>query len=140
MSSLCLCSSEPIHVSNNKKRSIVRAKCFHANITIFEKDNQSCLFCFTAFTSSAIQVFIMKQDGVWNILCERGGEKSQNRSGTKHQQNWFQLAGMLSGLQYILCVLMDCSVPLLGLLQSMTVRFRRWTKWNLNVNVTFYVH
>lgn len=51
------------------------AKHFHANVTIFEKDNQSCLFCFTAFTLSAIQVFIMKQNGVWNIILEAGGGK-----------------------------------------------------------------
>lgn len=70
-SSLCCCSSEPIHVSNNKKKHC-ESQTFYANITIFEEDNQSCLFCFTDFALSAIQVFIMKQDGVWNTVCERG--------------------------------------------------------------------
>lgn len=112
--SLCFCSSEPIHVSNNKK-GIVRAKHFHANITIFEEDNQSCLFCFTAFTLSAIQVFIMKQDGVWNIVCNRGKKKKNARIdlGLKHQQNWFWLAGKFLDVQCILCVFIYCCMALL---------------------------
>lgn len=60
------CAAVPLNpfMFQTIKKGIVRAKHFHANITIFEEDNQSCLFCFTAFALSAIQVFIMKQDGV----------------------------------------------------------------------------
>lgn len=97
--SLCLCSSEPIQVWNNKN-SIVWAKHFHANITIFEKDNQSCLFCFSAFTLSAIQVFIVKRNDVWNIILQRGrrGQKSLSQV-LEDYQNYFQIAEMLLGLQ-----------------------------------------
>lgn len=59
------CASVPLNLFMFQIiKKALKANHFHANITVFEEDNQSCLFCFTAFALFAVQVFIMKQDGI----------------------------------------------------------------------------
>lgn len=127
------CASAPLNLFRfeiiKKRKGFVWAKHFHANVTIFEKDNQSCLFCFTAFTLSAVQVFIMEQNGVWNIILERG-----RRGAKKPESSTGGLPELLSASWNITGFAAWWLLCAIGRhLQSRAVIFREETCWNLDV-------